>query len=177
MRIGGPAVISDLFRSLSLSLVAALVQFHTGARAAIGPTGVRSRVALKGEPNARARFSSADISNAATYPAGRSAPRQGGCASVAGNPPPCSWVSASPSRTTRAARPRERIARISYLLLGSRSPANRNSSIDGTTVYLGSFPPQYMRFSIFVLPWKRGFYQCQIRRRNLSLVEIFPYGL
>lgn len=108
-----------------------------GGEGGVGPTGVRSRVALKGEPNARARFSSADISNAATYPAGRSAPRQGDArASLEIHPLVREWVQA---RQGRRAASCERIARIAYLSLGSRSPANRRDS-SYSTAYLGFFP-------------------------------------
>lgn len=74
-----PAATSDPFRFLLLSrgCFRRSRSASHGGEGGVGPAGVRSRVALMAEPDGRARFSSADISNAATYPAGRSAPRRG----------------------------------------------------------------------------------------------------
>lgn len=67
---------SDSFLPVSRLLCRSRLASH-GGEGGVGPAGVRSRVALKGESEERARLPSADISNAATYPAGWSVSRRG----------------------------------------------------------------------------------------------------
>lgn len=133
-----PLDLSELFRSLAWLLCGSRLTSH-GGEGGVGPAGVRSRVALKGESEKSATLLGRHFERSHLLRR-REAIQQGGCAGAAGKPPPRrEQVSEREPPAKDAARnvARERDT-LRLSVIEDSSTANRNQTLHLVSFAKGS---------------------------------------